>query len=157
MASAKAFGFVVDAARADGVDVAPVGFGLGMDQRVAVAFGRGGEEESGVFGLGEAEGVVGAERADLEGLDGELEIIDGAGRRGEMEDVIDGAGEVDELGDVVVDEVEVLVAGEMGDVVGIAGDEVVHGDDAMALGEESVDEMGAEEAGAAGDNGDGRG
>ena len=33
----------------------------------------------------------------------------------------------------------------MGDVVGIARDEVVDGDDAMAFGEEAVDEMGAEE------------
>ena len=74
-----------------------------------------------------------------------------------MEDVVDGAGEVDELGDVVVDELEMFVAGEMGDVVGVARDEVVDGDDAMAFGEESVDEMGAEEAGAAGDDGDGSG
>ncbi len=153
----ETLGFVVDAAGADGIDVAPVGFGLGMFERIAVAFGGGGEEEFGVFGLGEAEGVVGAERTDLEGLDGELEIIDGAGGRCEMEDVVDAAGEVDELCDVVVDELEVLVAGEMGDVVGIARDEVVDGDDAMAFGEEAVDEMGAEEAGAAGDDGDGSG
>jgi len=74
-----------------------------------------------------------------------------------MEDVVDAAGEVDEVGDVVVDEFEVFVAGEMGDVVGIARDEVVDGDDVVALGEEAVDEMGAEEAGAAGDDGDGSG
>jgi len=50
-----------------------------MLERVAVAFGGGGEEEFGAFGLGEAEGVVRSQRTDLEGLDGELEIIDGAG------------------------------------------------------------------------------
>jgi len=70
-----------------------------------------------------------------------------------MEDVVDAPGEVDELRDVMADELEVFVAGEMGDVVRVARDEVVDGDDAMAFGKETVDEMGAEEAGAAGDDG----
>ena len=42
----EALGFVVHAARADGVDVAPVGFGLRVDFRVAVTFGGGGEQIS---------------------------------------------------------------------------------------------------------------
>ena len=74
-----------------------------------------------------------------------------------MKDVVDAAGEVDELRDVMADELEVLVTGEMGDVVGVARNEIVNGDDVMAFGEETVDKMGAEEAGAAGDNGDGSG
>ena len=48
----EALGLVINAARADGVDVAPVGLRLGMDERVAVALGGGGEEEGGLFGLG---------------------------------------------------------------------------------------------------------
>ena len=43
------------------------------------------------------------------------------------------------------------IAGQVGDVVGAAGDQVVHGDDVMALGQEPVAEVAAEEAGAAGD------
>ena len=100
---------------------------------------------------------MGAERADLEGLDRQLEIIDGAGGRGEMEHVVDAAGEVDVLGDVVVDEREVRVAGEVGDVVGVARDQVVDGDDAMAFGQQAVAKMRAEKAGAAGDDGNGSG
>ncbi len=53
----------------------------------------------------------------------------------------------------MVDELEFRVAGEMGDVVGIAGDEVVDGDDAMALGEKAVGKMRAEKAGATSDDG----
>ena len=128
-----------------------------MFQRVAVAFGGGREEEFCAFGLGKAEGVMRPQRTDLEGLDRELEIIDGAGGRCEMKDVVDAAGEVDELRDVMPNKLEVLVAGEMRDVVGIARDEVVDGNDVMAFGKEAVDEMRAEEAGAAGDDGYGSG
>ena len=44
----EALGLVVDGARADGIDVAPVGLDLGMDLGVAVALGGGGMEEPGV-------------------------------------------------------------------------------------------------------------
>jgi hypothetical protein len=88
----EALGFVVDAAGADGVDVAPVGFDLRMDEGVAVDLGGGGEQEARALGLGQAEGVVGAQRADLEGLDRQFEVVDGAGGRGEVEDVVQGAG-----------------------------------------------------------------
>ncbi len=81
--------FVVDPARADRVDVAPVGFRLRVHQRVAVDLGGRGEQDAGAFGLGQAERVVGAQRADLEGLDRQLEIVDRAGGRGEVEDEVD--------------------------------------------------------------------
>ena len=42
----EALGLVVDGARADGVDAAPVGFDLGMDFGIAVALGGGGVEDS---------------------------------------------------------------------------------------------------------------
>ena len=105
------------------------------------------------FGLGEAERVVRAERTDLERLDRQLEIIDRAGRRGEMENDVHRAGKIDVLRDIVVDELEFRIAREVGDIVGVARDEIVDGDDAMALGKEAVGEMRAEKSGAAGDNG----
>ncbi len=42
----EALGLVVDAARPDGIDVAPVFLGLRMDERIAVAFRGRGEEEA---------------------------------------------------------------------------------------------------------------
>ena len=149
----ETLGFVVDAARPDGIDVAPVFLGLRMDERVAVAFGGGGEQEPRALCLGQAERVVRAERTDLERLDRQLEIIDRAGRRGEVENIVHRAGEIDELRHIMLDELKSRVAREMRDIIGIARDEVVDGDDAVALGEEAVGKMGAEKAGAAGDNG----
>ena len=80
-------GFVVHAARADGIDVAPVGLGLRMLKRVAVHLRGRGEQKCRALFLGKTEGVVSAEGADLEGLDWQLQVIDRAGWRGKMENV----------------------------------------------------------------------
>src|SRR3712207_9566761 len=61
---------VVDAARPDRVDVAPVALRLWVDQRVAVDLGRGGEQQPGGLGLRQAQRLVRAERSDLQRLDG---------------------------------------------------------------------------------------
>jgi len=58
-----------------------------------------------------------------------------------MENIVHGTRKIDVLRYVVMDELELRVAGEMGDVVGVARDKIVDGDDAMALGEEAIGEM----------------
>ena len=68
-----------------------------------------------------------------------------------MQDGVDAPVDVDEVGDVVLDEPEALVARQVRDVVGVAGDEVVHADDRVALREEAVAKMRAEEPRPAGD------
>ena len=78
-------GLVVDAARTDRVDVAPVGLGLRVDLRVAVDLAGRGQEEAGVLGLGQAERVVRAEAADLQRLDRHLEVVLRRGRAGEVQ------------------------------------------------------------------------
>ena len=85
----ETLGFIVNAARSDRVHVAPVIFLLRMNERIAVAFRSGGEKKRGLLVFGQAERVVRAERADFQRRDRQLEIIDRAGRRGEMKDVID--------------------------------------------------------------------
>jgi hypothetical protein len=64
----EALGLVVDGARADGIDAAPVGFDLGMDLGIAVALGGGGVQVAGVVLAREVEGVDGAGGADEQGL-----------------------------------------------------------------------------------------
>jgi hypothetical protein len=109
-----------------------------MDERVAIALGSRGEEEGGLLGLGEAERIMGAVGADLESGDGVLEVIDRAGWRGEMEDVMDVIREEDEVRDIVLDELVVIIAGEVLDIGGGAGQEIIDADDAEALLEEAV-------------------
>ena len=70
-----------------------------------------------------------------------------------MEDVIEGPGEIDVGGDVVVDELEVGAGAQMGDVVEVAGEEIIHGNDAVSFGQETIAEVRSKETGAAGDEG----
>ena len=85
-----ALGLVVDAARADRVDVAPVGLGLRVYLRIAVDLAGGGDQEAGAMALGEAERVVGAVGADLERVQGQPQVVDRRGGRGEVVDEVDG-------------------------------------------------------------------
>ena len=102
-----ALGLVVDAARADRVDVAPVVLGLGMDLGVAVDLRGRGEQEPRPLELRQPEHVVGPVGADLERVERQPRVVDRARRRGEVVDEVDRLVDLDELGDVVVREDEV--------------------------------------------------
>ena len=75
-----ALGLVIDAARADRVDVAPVALGLGVDLGVAVDLAGGGQQEPCPVGLGQPERVMGAVAADLERVQGQAQVVDRGGR-----------------------------------------------------------------------------
>ena len=80
----EALGFVVDAARADGVHVSPVGFRLRAYLGIAIAFRRRGLHEPGFLGHGQPQRIVRAERPDLQRLDREFQVIGRAGGRCEV-------------------------------------------------------------------------
>ena len=82
-------GLVVDPARADRVDVAPVGLRLRVDLRVAVRLRGGGEQEARALLPGQPERVQRADRADLQRLDRQLQVVDRRGGRGEVQDGVD--------------------------------------------------------------------
>ena len=140
---------VVHASRPDRIDVSPVALNLRMDERIAVHLGGGRKEEPRALRLGDAQRIERAQRAHLERLDRQLEIIDRARGRGEVQHAVEIAGDVRELGDVVAHEREALVPGEVRDVVWAPSDEVVEADDRMAVAKKSVAEVRAEEAGGA--------
>ena len=131
----ETFCFIVNAARPDRVHVPPIIFLLRMDERVAVAFGGGGEQERRLLRLRQAKRVVRAERADLQRRNRQFEIINWAGGRGEMEDVIDLIGDEQILGHILLDESVVFVPGKVFDVREVPGDEVVDRDHAMTFRE----------------------
>ena len=81
-----------------------------------------------------------------------VEIIDRAGRAGEMQDVVDRPVDLDRLGDVVLDELEPRVVEERRDVAARAGQQVVDADDLVAVVEESLAKMRPDEPRPAGDD-----
>ncbi len=126
---------------------------------------------------GGAFGVDGLRGGDDDFLDGELVVADElehlGGAEGVDQDVLGHFGHVATVGCLVEDDVDVLERGEHGvgvldfalaelsggvdpggfaEFVGV-GLEVVEDADGVAVAEEEVDEMGADEAGAAGDEG----
>jgi hypothetical protein len=60
-----------------------------------------------------------------------------------MPNIIDLPRDVDEVGDIVADEFIALIPSEMLDVCHIASDEAIDRDDAMALGKQTICEVGA--------------
>ena len=142
----KSLCLVIDTARTHGVYVAPIRLGLRVHERIAVHLRRGGEKEPGPLGLGEAEGVVRAQRAHLERLDWQLEVVDGTRGRREVQHASQLARHVGEGGDIVPDELEPAIAHEVGDVVRVSRHEVVEPHDAVPFREEPVAQMRSQEA-----------
>ena len=112
-----------------------------MNQGIAVNFGGGGDEKACALVLGQAQSLVRAQGANLQGLNRDLEVINRAGRGGEVPDIIHGFIEKDELGDILLDEFEIGIAAQMGNVVHAAGHEVVDADHAGPAGEQQVGEV----------------
>src|SRR5438552_19025072 len=98
---------------------------------------------------------MGAERTDFECLNRKLEIIDWAGGRGKVPHVMDRDIEEDEFRDILLDELEIWIAAEVGNVVHAAGDEIIDADHLVTTREEKIGQVRAEEAGGAGDDGGG--
>ncbi len=77
------------------------------------------------------------------------QVIDRRRRRSEVVDEVDRL--LDEVGlDDVEVQVDEVIAAQVGDVVERSGLQVVHADDPVALCQERITEMGAKEAGTAG-------
>jgi len=89
---------------------------------------------------------VRAERADLERLDRQLEVVDWAGRARPVQHVVDRSVDVDVGGDVVADELKIALA-QMRDVGEIAGQQVVDADDREAAIEKGFRQVRADETG----------
>ncbi len=142
---AEALGFVVHAPRPNRIDVSPVVLALGMHERVAVHLGSRGEQEPRALSLRDAEGIVGTERADLQRLNRQLQIVEGRRGTREVQDPVEVTVEANVLGDVVLDEREAGPRLHGREVLPGSGDEVVHTDDVPALAEEELTEVRADE------------
>ena len=81
-----------------------------MHERVTVDFRCRREQKSRALRLRETEGLMGAERPDLERLDRQLQVIDRACRAREVQHTLERPFQLDEVGHVVQDQLEARVA-----------------------------------------------
>ncbi len=80
----KALGLVINTARADGVDVAPVVLRLRVHLRIAVDFTGAGQQEARAFGHRQAQRIVGAKAADFQRLNRQLQVVNWTCRAGKV-------------------------------------------------------------------------
>ena len=142
-----ALALVVAGARADRVDVAPIFLGLRMRGRVAIDLAGRGLQDLASQPLGEAEHVDRAVHRGLQRLDRVVLVVDRRGRTGEVVDLVDL--DIEREADVVAQELEARIGVQMVDVALGRRKQIVGADDLMALLEQPVDQMRAEEAGSA--------
>ena len=93
---------------------------------------------------------MGSQRTYFQGWDRELEVIDRAGRGSKVKYVIDPAWNEDEFADILPNELEVLISGEVRDIIGRTGYEVVNRNDPKALGQEPIAQVRPKKARATG-------
>ncbi len=117
------FSFIITAARADGIDVAPVAFHLGVDCRIAVDLRGGGLQDACADAFGQAEGVECAHYIGLDGFYGVVLIMYGGGWTGKVENTI--GLYHDRVCDVMSNEFEVWVVQEVGDVLLASRKEII--------------------------------
>ena len=146
----KTLGLVVAAAGTDGVHVAVILLHLRVNFGVAVHFRSTGNQHAGPFHAGQSQQVVGAQRAHLQGLNRNLEVVNRRGRRGEVQNVIQLAGHEHKFAHVGMMELKIFLAKQMLNILERTRNQVVHGDDVVALFQEPVAEVRAQKTGPAG-------
>ena len=148
----EALRLVVDPARADRVDVPPVGLGLRVHLRVAVRLGGRREQEARLLALREVQGVQGADRPDAQRLDRQPQVVERGGGRGEVQHRLDGPVDPDDLGDVGADQFERPDVGQVHDVRRGTGRQVVEAEHGPAVEQQAFTQVRTQEPGAARDD-----
>ena len=128
----KSFGFVIDTTGANGVHVSPIVFWLRMNQGISINFRGGGKKKNRLFCFCQAQGIMSSQCADFKGLNGKLQIVNGAGRGCEMKNIIQFAFQVDKLRNVVFHKLK-LFTFYVGDIILGASDKIIHADHFMAF------------------------
>ena len=147
---AKALGFVINRAWADGIDVSPIGFFLRMLQRIAVAF-RGGRRQifRPVF-TSHIQSMKRTPRSHLQGFDSMFGVIDRAGGASKMKYIIHLAA-IEWLINVDLLKFKSRVSTQVIDVGKTSGEQIIDGDNRVAFGQQCIAQMRAQKTGCPGD------
>ena len=139
-----ALAFIIAAAQADRVHIAPIGFGLGMLRGIAIDFAGGSLQDRNLDALGQAEHVDGAHDRNLGGLHRIMLIMNGRGRTGQIVNGIDLHEK--RKADIVTHELETRMVVQMGNIGFGTGEQIVHAQHFVARFDQPVDQMRSDEA-----------
>ena len=139
---------IVAGARTNRIDVAPIGFGLWVDCRVAVDLAGRGLQYLDLEPLGEAKHVDRANHAGLGGLNGIFLVVDGRCRTCEVKNLV----HLDEqrVRNVVTQQLKPLVIEKMLDIAPRAREKIIDAQDLLPPRQELLTKMGAEKPRASG-------
>ena len=140
---------VIAGSEADGVDMAPVRLGLGMNIGIAVHLGGGGLEDACIDPLGKAEAVDGPDHGGFHGLDGIVLVVRRRSRAGKIVDAVHL--ELEWVDHIMANKFEAGIPQKMVDIGLASGEEIIETDDFMPLLDETIAKMGTEKSGSAGD------
>ena len=143
-----ALAFVIAGSYADGVDVAPVVFLLGVNRWVAIYFAGGGLEYPCLYPFCQPQHVDGAHDTGLDGLYRVVLIVDRRSGAGQVVYLINF--EENGLHQIMTDEFEIGPPEEVAHVLFSPGEEIVQAQDVVAFRDQAVTEVGTEETGTAG-------
>ena len=146
----EALRLVVDAARADRVDVAPVRLRLRVHRRVAVHLRGGGEHEAGALACARSSACRVPRLPTFMRLDRQPQVVQRRGRRGEVQHPVDVAGDVRPSETSCSDSSKPRRPSEVLDVRGEPVRKLSTQTTSQPQVEQPLAEPGADEAGAAG-------
>src|SRR5581483_2522378 len=142
-------GLVIHGTRTDRIHVAPIAFFLGMLQRIAVALGGGRNQILGPVFFRDLERMKRAQRSNFQGSNAVGHVIYRAGGAGKVKDIIHFAA-IKGLTNVELPELKAAVILQVLQVPHRSGEQVVDGDDGIALAKQSVAKVGGKKSGPAG-------
>ncbi len=143
-----AFTFVVAGPVADGVHVAPVGLGLGMDRGIAVDFTGRRLKNLGLGPFGQPQDIDRPMHAGFGGLHRVELVMDGRGRTGQVIDLVDL--DIERKGDVMPEQLEIGPFQQVADILLGSGKKVIQAEDIVLVVYQAVAKMGTQKAGSAG-------
>ena len=139
-----AFTFIITRSLTDRIDVTPVVFGLRMDMRIAIDFGRRGLENLCFHAFGKPQHVDRAVHARFGRLHWVMLVVNGRCRARQIVNLVDL--HIVREGDVMANEFKVFVADEMFDIHPSSGEEIIEAEDAGILRRQVFAQMRTEKA-----------
>ena len=142
-----ALALIIAGARTDRIDVAPIGFRLGMDSGIAIDLARRGLQDLRLEAFGQAQHVDGAVDGGFRRLHRIMLVMDRRRRTGEIVDLINL--DIEREAHIVAHELEARMGVQVIDIALGAGEQIVDAQHFVALIEQPVGQVRSQEAGTA--------